>query len=272
MKYILRASLPLVLATTLPAQTPSAKVTKVVNQVRIHKSAAAAKPASIGDVIEGETRLLTGRRSRSELRSPDNMITRVGANSIFSFDQSTRDLRLEKGTLLLQVPKNKGGARIRTATVTAAVTGTTVMMEYNTKQWVKIIVLEGSLKAWVEQDGRRLQRTLRPGQMVILKADARRMPEPVDVDVQTIMKTAALVNPETFGPLPDTALNEIGRTITQQNNLKRDGALVPTDGPVGPSGPAEPVGERGAETRETINDGVKPPEPPREREGDDPAN
>ncbi len=274
MKHLLRASLPLVLVSALPAEEPlqSAKVTKVVNEVRIHKTQSAAKPASIGDVIQGKTRLQTGRRSRSELRFQDDTITRVGANSIFSFDQGTRDLRLEKGTLLLQVPKNNGGARIRTATITAAITGTTVMMEYNTKQWVKIIVLEGSLKAWIEQQGRRVQKTLRPGQMVVLRADARRIPEPVDVDVQTIMKTAALANPETFGPLPNTALAKIDRTITQQGNLKRDGTLVPTGAQAGPSGPAESVGERGQETRETINDGVVPPEPPRAREGDDPAD
>ncbi len=35
------------------------------------------------------------------------------------------------GAMLLRVPKDAGGAKITTAAVTAAITGTTVLLEYN---------------------------------------------------------------------------------------------------------------------------------------------
>ena len=94
----------------------------MINDVKLFRPAASAKQAKIGDTVAGKTSLQTGRRSRSELRFQDDTITRLGSNSIFSFERGARDLRLEQGTILLTVPKNAGGARIRTATVIAAVT------------------------------------------------------------------------------------------------------------------------------------------------------
>jgi len=46
--------------------------------------------------------------------------------------------------MLLRVPKNAGGAKINTAAVTAAITGTTVMLEFHKNSYVKFIVLEGT--------------------------------------------------------------------------------------------------------------------------------
>jgi cyclopropane fatty-acyl-phospholipid synthase-like methyltransferase len=64
----------------------------------------------------------------------DQTLTRLGADTFFSFTQGTRDLTLERGTLLLQVPKGRGGARIRTAAVTASITGTTILLEHTAKR------------------------------------------------------------------------------------------------------------------------------------------
>ena len=55
-------------------------------------------------------------------------LARIGAETLFSFKTGTRDLTLEKGSMLLQVPKGLGGAKIHTAAVTAAMTGTTIMI------------------------------------------------------------------------------------------------------------------------------------------------
>ena len=46
--------------------------------------------------------------------------------------------------MLLRVPKNAGGAQIKTAAVTAAITGTTIMLEYHPDAYIKFIVLEGT--------------------------------------------------------------------------------------------------------------------------------
>ena len=58
--------------------------------------------------------------------------------------------------MLLQVPKGIGGAKIRTAAVTASITGTTIMMEYHPKKSIKVLVLEGSLRLSVNGTIRRL--------------------------------------------------------------------------------------------------------------------
>ena len=78
----------------------------------------------------------------------DQTLARLGANTLFSFERGTRSLDLENGSILLQVPKDAGGATIRSAPVVAAITGTTVMMEYSPGNpgTVKLIVLEGTVR------------------------------------------------------------------------------------------------------------------------------
>ena len=105
-------------------------------------------------------------------------------------------MTLNKGTLLLQVPKGLGGAKIHTAAVTAAITGTTIMMEYVPKHDIKVLVLEGSLRLSVNgRFGDSL--LLTPGRMVIMRPDAKRIPDPVTVDLKHVVQTSTLVNMHT---------------------------------------------------------------------------
>ncbi len=129
----------------------SAQVTRVYNKVDLLVPEQQAAAAKIGDSVAGKTAVQTGNQSRAELEFNDQTIARLGANSVFSFDKGTRDLNLNEGVILLEVPKNAGGATVNTAAVTAAVTGTTIMIEYHkatgaTKAMVKFIVLEGTMR------------------------------------------------------------------------------------------------------------------------------
>ena len=145
----------------------SAEVTKIINRVTVIEPAKGDHPAVLRDVIKDDLGLQTGVRSRSELLFQDNTLTRLGAETFFSFKTGTRDLTLERGSMLLQVPKGLGGAKIHTAAVTAAITGTTIMMEYSPGQYLKVLVLEGSLRlSRNESFGNSL--VLRPGKMVIM--------------------------------------------------------------------------------------------------------
>src|ERR1041385_4485248 len=121
----------------------SAEITKIINHVSVIEPAKGARPANLRDVIKDDLALQTGVRSRSELLFQDNTLTRLGAETFFSFKTGTRDLTLEKGSMLLQVPKGLGGAKIHTGAVTAAITGTTIMIEYVPKRYLKVLVLEG---------------------------------------------------------------------------------------------------------------------------------
>ena len=204
----------------------SAEVTKIINRVSVIDPEKGDRSALIRDVIKDDLGLQTGEKSRSELLFQDNTLTRIGAETFFSFKTGTRDMTLEKGSMLLQVPKGLGGAKIHTAAVTAAITGTTIMMEYFPGRHIKVLVLEGSLR--LSRNGTLGDSlVLRPGKMVIMRPDAKRIPDPVDVDLAHIVKTSSLVNFPDSPPLPSTAL--IQAAIDDQAKQMVKSNLVPTN-------------------------------------------
>src|SRR5436309_5398498 len=204
----------------------SAEVTKIINRVSLIEPAKGARPAVVRDVIKDDRGLQTGARSRSELLFQDNTLTRVGAETFFSFKTGTRDLTLEKGSMLLQVPKGLGGAKIHTAAVTAAITGTTIMMEYSPRQYLKVLVLEGSLR--LSRNGSfNDSLVLRPGKMVIMRPDAKKIPEPIDVDLAQIVRTSTLVKFPGSNILPSMPL--IQAASNNQAKELTKGTLVPTN-------------------------------------------
>ena len=120
----------LVPATSYAEKFNRAKVTKVINDVRLLTGTKTSRPASKGSVVSGKMAVRTGLKSRAQMDFPDASIVRLGANSVFSFIQSQRDVDLEKGTILMQVPKSLGRTKIRTSSISAAITGTTILIEY----------------------------------------------------------------------------------------------------------------------------------------------
>src|SRR5271154_2758038 len=81
------------------------KITQVVNDVQIiSASGQTQKSAAVNDVFTMPDVLRTGAASRAELVAEDETITRVGANTIFSFDPASRTLDLQQGSLLFHSP------------------------------------------------------------------------------------------------------------------------------------------------------------------------
>ena len=142
--------LPAVLITLAPlaysGPLQEAAINQIVNDVKVIDPAKGARTAAVKDIIRDDLAVRTGIQSRTELLFQDDTLTRLRAETVFSFKAGTRDLNLDRGTMLLQVPKNHDGARIRTASVTASITGTTIMMEYLPEKSLKVVVLEGSLR------------------------------------------------------------------------------------------------------------------------------
>src|ERR1700730_10132385 len=208
----------------------SAEVTKIINRVGVAARARVGHPAVMREVIKDDLGLRTGARSRSELLFQDNTLTRIGAETFFSFKTGTRDMTLEKGSMLLQVPKGLGGAKIHTAEVTAAITGTTIMMEYIPGSYIKVLVLEGSLR--LSRNGTFGDSLLlRPGKMVIMRPDAKKIPDPIDVDLEQIVKTSTLVNFPGKAPLPSMPLMQTA--IDEQKKQLAKSDLVPTNMVIG---------------------------------------
>jgi hypothetical protein len=218
------------LALIVPAAADTlrtANVTAVFNDVQVYPGSGASHLAAIGEKVALPSSVQTGRRSRTELIFNDNTITRLGQNSIFSFREGGRNVELKQGSVLLQIPKNVGGATIRTATVTAAITGTTVMFEYSPGQWIKLITLEGTQKLSIK--GSKTSVSVPAGKMIIMHPNATVIPEPVTIDIAKLVTTSPLAGRGTFGPLPPAAKELIQQTIDEQLLAKRQGDLLPTN-------------------------------------------
>ncbi|MEZ5404626.1 MAG: FecR domain-containing protein [Verrucomicrobiia bacterium] len=121
-----------------------ARFTEVVNQVEvIPPNDAPKKQAQVGSLFQMPEILQTGSRSRAELVAEDKTVTRVGANTIFSFQPRDRTIQLKRGSLLFHAPKGRGGGTIQTAAATAAVLGTTIIVMTTDDGGFKCLVLEG---------------------------------------------------------------------------------------------------------------------------------
>src|SRR5436305_12469013 len=82
----------------------SAEVTKIINRVSVIDRAKGTHPAMLRDVIKDDLALQTGAKSRSELLFQDNTLTRIGAETFFSYNTGTRHMTLEKLSTLLPLP------------------------------------------------------------------------------------------------------------------------------------------------------------------------
>jgi len=220
------------IAVSMPAaQLKEAQVTQVVKDVKLLPTGGAARPAAVSDEVRDGIAVRTGVDSRSELKFTDQTLARLGANTLFSFSEGTRNLNLQDGAMLLRVPKGAGGAKISSSAVTAAITGTTVMVEThaltkkNKNSYYKFIVLEGTARLYLP--GRLGESTLvKAGQMIIMRADSKMIPEPVDVDIGKITQSSLLVTGFS-APIGSEAL--IAFEKTKQNEQKNSGQLYETN-------------------------------------------
>ena len=128
-RYILTiAALAFALASGLPNQVSAdelkeAKVTQVIQDVRVLPSNASSRPAALNDDVRHGTAVQTGVKSRSELTFKDQTITRLGEKTIFSVGEGSRAIELGSGQFLLYAPKKAGGAKVKMGPVTAAISG-----------------------------------------------------------------------------------------------------------------------------------------------------
>src|SRR2546423_1967096 len=97
-----------------------ARVSQVIQDVRLLEAHAAPHAAAVNDKVTHGSAVRTGTESRAELTFNDLTITRLGANTIFSFTAGARQAELTQGAILLQVPPNAPPARANTTAVTVA--------------------------------------------------------------------------------------------------------------------------------------------------------
>ncbi len=171
--------LPLCLGACLAAcqlhamDLKQSKLTQVVNDVQIISAAdQKEKPATVNEIFSMPDILRTGAASRAELMAPDQTVTRVGANTIFSFDPANRTIDLKQGSLLFHAPHGKGGGTIHTGSATASVLGTTLIIVATLNGGFKVIDLEGEVEVKFLNG---LKQKLNPGQMTFVLPGANQL-------------------------------------------------------------------------------------------------
>jgi len=181
------------------AQLKEARVTQVVKDVKLGSPPAAPRQVAVGESLRDGDAINTGVTGRSELTFSDQTIARLGAKTNVSFSDGTRTLDLGEGAMLFQIPKGAGRLKIETAAIAVASTGATAIIERHGQFYVKVLVLEGTVRCYLTN---RLGESLllQPGQILITKPDVTALPEPADFDIAREMKTCLLVRE--FQPLP----------------------------------------------------------------------
>jgi hypothetical protein len=197
-----------------------AKITEVVNNVAVlDPEVMKAKPARADELFRAPQIMKTGAESRSEMVGDDQTITRVGANTLFSFEPRERLINLRQGSVLFQSPTGKGGGTIRTASATASVLGTTIIVATTKGGGFKLLVLEGTAQLRMPNGTHAI---VHGGQMIFVPPKGKEPGPVVNFLLETEVDSGRLV----YGfrrPLPSWA--KIKKQIIEQEEQIAAGRL-----------------------------------------------
>ena len=173
------------------AQLQAARITRIIKDVKLLPGQAAPRAAVENDSVGAGTAVRTGVESRTELTFADLTITRLGANTIFSFNEGTREIGLGGGAMLVQVPRGGAEVKITTAAVTAGITGGTGLFESNKGVPKKLLMLEGTGRFY--PTGHPEQAAIvHGGEMVMMTLDGR-ITQPAKFNAGLVYKTSKLI-------------------------------------------------------------------------------
>lgn len=103
--------------------------------------------ALVDTLLMGGDALRTGEASKAELLYGDGSVTRVGSLTTLTLTgDKRREMRLDSGTVLLNIRKGGAGMRVITPGAVAAVTGTELMVAFDAeKRTTEVTVFEGAV-------------------------------------------------------------------------------------------------------------------------------
>lgn len=199
--------------------------TEIIHEVNTLSDDGTPTPSQVNQLLKAPQRVRTGPQSRAELTAPDHTITRVGANTVFSFADSGRTVNLEQGSLLFQAPKGIGGGTITSGGASAAVLGTTLIVSATKHGGFKVILLEGKGKILLP-DGKYV--IVRAGQEVFVLADGKGFSRVFDINLEKLVHGSQLIGGFAH-ELPSMPL--ILAAIHHQNSLLASGGGTDTGMP-----------------------------------------
>lgn len=194
--------------------------TEVIRDVNVvAASTKSATPARTNVVFKVPDLVRTGSDSRVEMAAPDQTVTRIGANTVFTFESGERNIRLEKGSILFHAPAGSGGGTIKHRGTAAAVLGTTLICAVLPDRSFKTLVLEGGGKVTLA-NGRSV--TLEAGEMVIVRPDGEEFSEVMVFSLGQLVARLMLIHGFS-NPLASMSL--IDAAIRRQNEQIATGKL-----------------------------------------------
>src|SRR5437899_1131400 len=203
------------------ADQKQARVTEVIHDVRLLAGQTAARPATVNDTVHEGTAVRTGTDSRAELTFLDQTLTRLGANTVFSFGAAARTYDLGSGAILMSAPKQAGTVKITTAVASVAVSGVTGILERHSNTWNKFILIHGNgtltLKGTPTGPCQ-----LHTGQMVVFPPNPTRCPQVLNIDISKLLNGKLIKGFKR--PLPE--LDLILADIENQQTSPPSGGLV----------------------------------------------
>src|SRR5207248_467684 len=157
------------------------------------------------------------------------------ANTVFSFNGQARQVDLGSGAVLVQVPRSGAEVKIRTAAVTAAISGGTALFESHKGLPTKLLMLEGIGRFYPNGHPEDAE-IVHGGEMAMMTADGR-ITRPTKFNAALVYKTSKLIT--SFPTLPNADLilaviAEQQTELTQQSSSpsvdnsidKRDQAIT----------------------------------------------
>lgn len=176
--------------------------------------------AKTNELFKSPDLVRTGQVSRVELTAKDLTITRIGANTTFTFAANGRDIQLKRGSVLFHSPAGAGGGAIKNRGSSAAVLGTTEIGAVLPDGRFKVLDLEGRVKVSL-RNGKSI--TLKPGQFVIVSADGNELGDVMNFNLGDLTARLLLVVgfSKTLSSLP-----QIEAAIQEQNRQFYAGKII----------------------------------------------
>jgi ferric-dicitrate binding protein FerR (iron transport regulator) len=203
------------------ANLKAARITRAIGDVKLMTGGERSVRTRANTVVPPGGIIRTGAAARAEVTLESGTVVRLGANTAFAVPDATSAMpELHDGALLFEGAK-RGGAKIKTGGITAVVSGTTGIVDRMGKAYVKVMALSGTVRVYLAKIGESV--LVQPGQMLIMNADVKSLPEPVHFDIAQLYKTSVLTSRE-FAPLASEA--DIQRQIEKQ---KSDPSFVRTN-------------------------------------------
>ena len=223
MKLLLSGLLVGVSVTALAAASlTESTFTEIIKDAKVVAATTkSATPAQTNEVFRVPDLVRTGPDSRVEMTAPDNTITRIGANTVFTFEPLERTIQLKKGSVLFHAPAGAGGGSIKYHGTAAAVLGTTIICTVLPDGSFKTLVLEGqgqvTLRAgWAV--------TLNAGEMLTVRPDGNGFGPVMIFGLEDVVSRLQLVNGFSH---PLSSLPLIAAAIQHQNQQIAAGNLGP---------------------------------------------